>query len=386
MKNQKIKIYLQYPWKFPDSPYYKYLIDNPPENVEYLNVKKQKGVITNKKRLGLSNFSKRIIRELIKKMRIPLVNAHKTKQRKKYDLIHCAHCLSKNNFPWVADLESVWQLYVSAQKTKAATKKIKKILSNKNCRKIILWTKRTEEEFNETFPEIKNKTTIVYPAVPLPEIKKKQLKGVNLLFVGRSFYEKGGLDALRVIDYLTKRYDNVRAVIVSKVPKEILERYSLNKKVKFFGLMPKEELEKVYSNTDIFIYPGYTDTFGFGILECMSWGIPVISVEGAIKKDSKRELIQDGITGFLISSRNKGLGKIKFVWSQAILLSEIERKENPEIIREMIKKTSELIENPVLRKKMSKNCIHEIKEGKFSINEQNRKLRKIYEKALNKNL
>ncbi len=35
-----MKIYLQYPWRFPDSPYYKYLIDNPPEGIEYINVKK----------------------------------------------------------------------------------------------------------------------------------------------------------------------------------------------------------------------------------------------------------------------------------------------------------------------------------------------------------
>jgi glycosyltransferase involved in cell wall biosynthesis len=383
---KKIKVWLQYPWKFPDSPYYKYLIDDPPENVEYLNVKKQKGVITNKKRLGLSNFLKRIIRELIKKMRIPLVNAHETKQKKGYDLIHCAHCLSKNNFPWVADVESLWQLYVSGQKTKAATKNIRRILSGKNCKRIILWTKRTEREFNETFPEIKNKTTIIYPALPLPKSHRKKHKGINLLFVGRSFYEKGGLDAVRAIDFLTKKYNNVRAVVISEIPKEILEKYSANKKINFFGLMPKEELEKIYSNTDIFIYPGYTDTFGFGILECMSWGIPVISVEGAIKKDSKKELIQNGITGFLINKpETLKLGKIKFVWKQAISLSEIERKENPEIINGMIEKAEELIKNKKLREKMSKNCPDEIKNGKFSIKERNRKLKKIYEEALSRN-
>ncbi len=35
-----MKVYLQYPWKFPDSPYYKYLIDSLPDGIEYLNVKK----------------------------------------------------------------------------------------------------------------------------------------------------------------------------------------------------------------------------------------------------------------------------------------------------------------------------------------------------------
>jgi len=40
---KKIKIYLQYPWKFPDSPYYKYLLKNPPKNVSFEGAKKQMG-------------------------------------------------------------------------------------------------------------------------------------------------------------------------------------------------------------------------------------------------------------------------------------------------------------------------------------------------------
>jgi hypothetical protein len=43
---KKIKVYLQYPWKFPDSPYYKCLLQEHPKEIEYLNVEKQKGVIT----------------------------------------------------------------------------------------------------------------------------------------------------------------------------------------------------------------------------------------------------------------------------------------------------------------------------------------------------
>jgi len=44
-----IKVYLQYPWKFPDSPYYKYLIESPPKGISFQNIQKQKGVITNKR-------------------------------------------------------------------------------------------------------------------------------------------------------------------------------------------------------------------------------------------------------------------------------------------------------------------------------------------------
>ena len=78
---KKIKIYLQYPWRFPDSPYYKYLIDNPPENVEYLNTKKQKGVITKKSKFLLSNRLKKIIRNILNLMWLSIPNAHITKTK-----------------------------------------------------------------------------------------------------------------------------------------------------------------------------------------------------------------------------------------------------------------------------------------------------------------
>ena len=114
---EKIKIYLQYPWKFPDSPYYKYLIDNPPKNIEYLNIENQKGVIIDKKGVFFSNLLKKLIRGVIQKFKIPLINTHQTKINKGYDLIHCAHCISGNKFPWVADFESSWQIFASGRIT-----------------------------------------------------------------------------------------------------------------------------------------------------------------------------------------------------------------------------------------------------------------------------
>jgi len=93
---KKIKIYLQYPWRFfSDSPYYKYLIESPLENIEYINTKNQNGVITKSKKFIFSKHLKWRIRKAIYSFKISMVNAHLTRSKKDYDLIHCAHCLSK---------------------------------------------------------------------------------------------------------------------------------------------------------------------------------------------------------------------------------------------------------------------------------------------------
>ena len=86
----KIKIYLQYPWKFPDSPYYKYLVDSPPQGIEFQNTKKQKGVITSKRFFWFSNFLKRNIRRSTSRLNLAIPNAHFS-PKGDYDLIHCAH-------------------------------------------------------------------------------------------------------------------------------------------------------------------------------------------------------------------------------------------------------------------------------------------------------
>jgi len=341
------------------------LINNPPENVEYITTKNQKGVIINKRFFWFSNLLKKMIRKITGFLNLPIPNAHLTRSKEKYDLIHCAHCLSLNNKnPWVADVECLWSLWVSGQNSIIGKKIVREILLRKNCKKILPWTNVTKNEIEKFFPEIKNKIEVVYPAVPLVKIKSKRHKEINLLFISRYFYEKGGLHALETINQLTKKYENVSGIVVSEVPKEILNKYSKNKKIKFYELMPQKELfENIFPTSDIFVYPGYSDSFGFAYLEAMGFGIPIITVDGFARK----EIIDEGKTGFVIERPDINWKKYPPIF------------ENEEItIKNLIKKTEQLIKNKTLREKMSKNCINKIKFGKFSIKERNKKLKRIY--------
>ena len=364
---KSIRVYLQYPWKFPDSPYYKYLIDNPPQNIEYLNIHKQKGVIINKRFFWFSNFLKRNIRRFARALNLSISNAHLSSEGE-YDLIHCCHCLSKNkNVPWIADIESEWQLYLG-KRTKKVKEKIKKIFLDKNCEKIMPWTNATAKEMLKEFPEIKSKIEVIYPAVPLPKIKTKKHQGINLVFIARYFEAKGGSDAIEVFDYLTKKYDDIRAIVVSDVPTSILEKYSKNEKIRFYGpVAQKKLLEEIYPISDILVYPGYSDTFGFAYLEAMSFGIPIVTVDGF----SRKEAINEGRTGFVIE-------RPKMNWIKGC--PRITKRGL--LIKKLIEKTEMLIKNKKLRGKMSRNCIKEIRDGKFSIKERNRKLERIYREAL----
>lgn len=358
-----ISIYLQYPWKFPDSPYYTYLIKSPPSEIEYLNISKEKGVITDAKKFKEQTRLKLRIRKYANLLRLPIPNAHLTRTKESHDLIHCAHCLSLNHKPWVADIESVWSMWVGGRNTNLGRYFVKKILSSKNCKKIMPWTNKTKKDILEIFPELEKKIEVVYPAVPLLMSKKKSKKRVTLLYASRHFHLKGGLLTLEVFSKLKERYgDKVNLIFISDVPNEIKIKYP---QIKILGLVPSEKLREYYQKSDIFFYPSFVDTFGFAILEAMSHGLPIISIEN---DEIRKELITEGKTGLMVKT------KLKY--------DEQDNQKFNALVSDLVKKASLLIEDKKLLEKMSKACIEEIKNGKFSIKERNKKLKRIYEEAI----
>ncbi len=362
-----MKVFIQYPWKVSDSMYYKSLIENPPKGVEYVNNQKRQGMITNTTVFSILSFCKKHTRQLIEKTKLPILNMHKTTHKHNCELVHAAHCLPRDDItPWVADFESVWQLFISGRNTKEGyNKAITRMMSN-NCKKIIAWTKYTKDEIISKFPQIKDKVAVVPYAMKPPIINKIKHNTINLLFIGRYFKEKGGIFALEVFDKLTKKYDNVECLFVSKTPQKIINKYSSNTKIKFFNLMPHKQLiDEIFSIADITMYPAFSDTFGFLFVESMAHNIPIITVSGF----SRRDIINDGETGFIIN-RDENT-----TWYPS-------EDESIRIIDDLIEKTSLLIEDEKLREEMGQNGRQTVIDGKFSIKYRNNKLKQIYEEAL----
>jgi len=363
MKN--IKIYLQYPWKFPDSPYYKYLLANPPRNAEFINSKQSEhGAIVNKKLFFFSTFLKRSIRNAANKLYLPFLNAHLTKSNSKYEIIHCAHCISKNNSPWVADFESSGQFWVSGNPTDIGKKNVRKIILSKNCKKLMPWTENTKDGILKLFPEVKGKLEVVYPAVPDQKFKKKKNKKPIILYAARYFWIKGGLIALETLSRLKEKY-GIEIIFISDAPDSIKKKYP---NIDFLDLIPQSKLFEYYKEADIFFYPSFVDTFGFALLEAMSFGLPIVSANTE-HTATRKEIIKDGKNGFLINVR----GKIDYYHMG---------KKEKQISEALYKKVESLIKNERLRAKISKNNLNEIRDGKFSIAKRNKKLAKIYQEAL----
>ncbi|MBR9701505.1 glycosyltransferase family 4 protein [Candidatus Pacearchaeota archaeon] len=370
---KKIKIYMQFPWRYGDSNYYKSLLEHAPKNVEYLNNLKHIGNITNNRKFEINNFIKQNIKKYLEIFFPFMINSHLTRCKSEYDLIHCAHCLSYNKRPWICDLEYPEQMWVSQniKPSLESKKKVEKILGSDYCKKILSWTEWGKKDLIEKFPKIKEKIEVLHYAMPAQKAIKRNYEKITLFFFSRRFYFKGGLHAVEIMDRLTKKFPNVYGLVLSKIPKEVLDKYSPNKKIEFINsLVPYEKImNEIFPRADIFLYPSYNDTYGFPMIEAQAFGIPVITVDG----QSRREIVQDGKTGFVINEPDrKGMQGLTNLNTLKKTIDKLE------------KSTEILIKDKNLRKKMGLNCRKEIEYGKFSIEKRMKKLERIYEESINK--
>ena len=367
MKNEK-KIYLQSPWKTLDSTYYKFLRESPPRGVKYYPFEKA-GVLNNAGQIRINNFLKQLAKKIIKYFYYSMPNAHYTPNAKKYDLIHCAHCLSMNKKPWVCDIEFVGQFWARGNFDESSNKKkIMQYVGSKYCKKILAWSECSKKGILAEFPGLKNKVEVLFPALPSNVKNIRKDDKIRILFVGRDFEVKGGTIVVEILDKLTKKYKNIEGIVISDVPMWVLNKYK-NSLIKFYGLISHKKLfEEFYPNVDIFLYPTFSDTLGFAILEAQSFGLPVVSMKTK-STHTIEETITDGKTGFIIENMGTGAGM---------------RIYNKNIIDEISRKIEMLIKDKKLLRLMGKNAMEEIKNGKFSIRQRNKKLERIYREAIGK--
>jgi starch synthase len=207
----------------------------------------------------------------------------------------------------------------------------------------------------------------LYPSIPVQKINKKKSDNFTLLFIGRDFEMKGGKIALEIIDNITKKYPNTSAIFIAEVPKIIKEKYKKNTRIKIYNLVDQEKLfNEVYPESDVFLYPTFSDTFGFAILEAQSFGLPVIAMKTK-STHTINETINNGKTGYVIENLKS---------------DAFNKYYDAKIINEFIDKISNLIENKNKLKQFKKNAYNEIERGKFSIHKRNKKLSKIYSEAI----
>jgi len=78
--------------------------------------------------------------------------------------------------------------------------------------------------------------------------------------------------------------------------KEKIHTYGLSDKIKFAGRVSDSELNRLYIEADIFVFPSFWEGYGMVVAEAMSAGVPSV----ASRLPSLEGLIEDGVNGLLV--------------------------------------------------------------------------------------
>jgi len=190
------------------------------------------------------------------------------------------------------------------------------------------------------------------------EYKERNNPIPRLLFLSNLMPSKGVfvlLDALKLLK--VKGYSFVCDFVGGETKEINAQRFAnevnkrgLNKLVTYHGRKYGDEKEKMYNNSDIFVFPTENETFGLVILEAMSHHMPIISTdEGGIP-----DIVKDGLNGL------------------------IAEKRDPESLAKCI---SQLLEDPELRRQMGENGFKILQE-KFTKEQFERTMLSVFNKVL----
>ncbi len=135
------------------------------------------------------------------------------------------------------------------------------------------------------------------------------------LFVGRVSYEKN-IEAFLQLDVPGSK------IVCGVGPLEITlkSRYPL---VRWLGVLPRDELARVYAAADVFVMPSKSETFGLVMLEAMATGTPV----AAYPVDGPLEVLGSEEQNFHGGALNDDLHK---AWHRAVIVPRNEARSRSE--------------------------------------------------------
>ncbi len=115
--------------------------------------------------------------------------------------------------------------------------------------------------------------------------KKKspfEKKHFVFLYVGRLVRTKGVREAIQALKFVAIEFNYTFEVVGDgpeyEICKELVKKLNVESKVVFHGHLPKSSVEAAYRRADLMIFPSFREPAGGVVLEALSNGIPVVTI------------------------------------------------------------------------------------------------------------
>ena len=133
---------------------------------------------------------------------------------------------------------------------------------------------------------------------------------LRVLFLGQINLRKGVRQLLDAVKLLAR--ENVEFWFVGPIQIDVPNELREHAQCKWFGVVPRIEVDRYYRDADVFILPTFSDGFGLTQLEAQAWKLPVIAsrycgevvnhgFNGVILEEVSAEAIAEVLVQFLRS-------------------------------------------------------------------------------------
>lgn len=328
------------------------------------------------------------------------------------DLIHLFNTVSYGSKPWIMSYEHIVphfncmkRCHIGPQPSFSSLRNDRKFikgleaLASNYCKKIIALSNCTanlERAMLNIFPEykdvIENKLIIMHPPQKklISNIDEKIFKfhgGINFIFIGHAFFNKGGVDLLETMIDLKFKYNyNILLNIISSIITDdyvsLSNKYDIIKVknmikmnsswIKWFPKLPYESVLELCKLSHVGILPTYADSYGFSVLEMQASGCPVITTNVRALPE-----INNDEKGWIINIPVNHLG-------EAIHSTEADRQEISKNIKLQLEGIiHEIFADPSVILTKGSYSLKDI-ENNHSLNKYSQKMKEIYIESLNK--
>jgi glycosyltransferase involved in cell wall biosynthesis len=329
---------------------------------------------------------------------------------RKDTILHFFNTISFGRTPWITTFETVLPRYKSLAashfglnpnfskvKHDAGIQKALSAISSARCKCIIAMSNCNadmQRELLRNFPEykesIERKLRVMHP--PQRSLvseyldKDVSLEGkIRFMFVGASFFRKGGVEIVETLDRLRKqnKYE-IELTIVSSLsidnyatnegPDDVIKARHLIERnyewINYFPTLPNREVLRLMQQSHVGLLPTYADTYGYSVLEFQGSGCPVITTNVRALPE-----INDNNSGWLIEVPRNYLG-------EGIYATKEDRLLMGDLIRNGLEKAvHEIFFDRTMIPKKANEAIARIK-AKHSLDSYAKRMRKIYLEAM----
>jgi glycosyltransferase involved in cell wall biosynthesis len=118
---------------------------------------------------------------------------------------------------------------------------------------------------------------------------------VSFIFVGLNSRGKGGDELLEAFTHSKEK--NIRLTFISNLSDEEKSKYQKDRRITILPPQPREKLlNEIYPKMDIMVFPSFYESFGVVLLEALSFGMGIIT----LNTYATPEIVRSGYNGKLL--------------------------------------------------------------------------------------